>query len=144
MEEELQHKILHDAGGNLLEGGMNYLLHLPPGIPASNFWSIVVYDNENHLIIRTDQPWPSVHSQLKRLHVEEDGSVEVWFGPAAQSGRANNWVKTIPGKVWYLILRLYYPTESWFNNSWRPGKLNLLSILILLSGRISEIVWARF
>ncbi len=38
----------------------------------------------------------------------------------------NNWVKTIPGKQWYMILRLYYPLETWFNKEWKPGEIEEL------------------
>jgi hypothetical protein len=39
----------------------------------------------------------------------------------------NNWVQTIPGKGWFMILRLYGPLEPWFNKTWRPGNIELVS-----------------
>jgi len=123
MEEELQYVATFDSNGNSFDGGKNYKFHLPPNIPASNFWSVIVYDKYTHLIIHTDQPWPSVFSSCKELLVNQDGSVDAWFGPKAPAGREKNWVKTIPGKGWYMILRLYYPMEAWFDNSWRPGEI---------------------
>ncbi|MGA9394402.1 MAG: hypothetical protein WCA83_02825 [Azonexus sp.] len=36
-----------------------------------------------------------------------------------------NWVQTIPGKGWFMILRLYGPLEPWFDKSWRPGEVEL-------------------
>jgi hypothetical protein len=112
-----------DAKGNPLEGDKNYVLHLPPDIPASNFWSVIVYDSQTCLMIRTDQSWPSVHSNCKRLVVNYDGSVDAWFGPVVPPGKENNWVKTLPGKRWFMIFRLYDPLETWFNKSWRPGEI---------------------
>ena len=123
IEEEMQYQISTDSTGKPLEGGKNYKFHLPPNIPASNFWSIILYDNETHLMIKTDQPWPSIHSQCKNLIVNQDGSVDAWFGPQVQSGKEDNWIKTIPGKGWHLILRLYYPLEPWFNGLWKPGEV---------------------
>jgi hypothetical protein len=123
MEEELQYFVSFDSNGNPLVGSKNYKFHLPPNIPASNFWSVIVYDKLTRLIIRTDQPWPSVHSQCSNLQVNPDGSVDTWFGPKAPAGKESNWVKTIPGKSWNMILRLYYPLESWFDKSWRPGEI---------------------
>ena len=81
LEEELQHIISYDSKGNLLEGGKKYKLHLPSDIPASDFWSIIVYDSISRLIIHTDQPWPSVFSNNKNLIYNNDGSVDAWFGP---------------------------------------------------------------
>jgi hypothetical protein len=47
--------------------------------------------------------------------------VDVYFGPKAPAGMENNWVQTIPGKGWFMILRLYGPLEPWFAKTWRPG-----------------------
>jgi hypothetical protein len=121
--KELQLLLSYDSKDNLLEGGKKYKILLPPDIPASHFWSIIVYDNQNRLIIQTDQPWPSVHSNKKNLICNSDGSVDVWFGPEYIEGKESNCVKTIPGKQWYMILRLYYPLESWFDNRWQPGEI---------------------
>jgi hypothetical protein len=123
MEEVLQYIASSDANGKPLNGGKNYKIHLPPDIPASNFWSVIVYDNQTRLIIITDQSWPSVFSSSKQLVVNVDGSVDVWFGPQAPVGKESNWIKTIPGAGWNMILRLYYPLESWFDKSWRPGEI---------------------
>jgi len=123
MEEEIQYIASFDTNGKPLDGSRNYRLHLPPNIPASNFWSVIVYDKQTRLMISTDQPWPSVHSQCSKLLVNPDGSVDAWFSPEAPTGKENNWVKTIPGKGWNMILRLYYPLESWFDKSWRPGEV---------------------
>ena len=45
LKKELQHIISYDSKGNQLEGGKKYKLHLPSDIPASDFWSIIVYDS---------------------------------------------------------------------------------------------------
>jgi hypothetical protein len=51
--------------------------------------------------------------------------VDGWFGPKAPAGFEKNWVQTIPGKGWFMILRLYGPLEHWFNKTWRPGEIEL-------------------
>lgn len=121
MDEELQHIITIDSEGNLLDGKKTYKLHLPSNIPASDYWSIIVYDSETRLIIKNHQLWPSVFSNNKKLFYNNDGSVCVWFGPESVKGKECNFLKTLPGKHWYTILRLYYPLKSWFDKSWRPG-----------------------
>jgi len=123
MKEETQIIFSFDSNGSPLEGGKNYRLHLPPNIPASNFWSVIVYDKQTRLIISTDQPWPSVHSQCSKLFVNPDGSVDAWFGTKPPEGKMNNWIKTIPGKGWNMIFRLYYPMPSWFDKTWQPGEV---------------------
>jgi hypothetical protein len=37
----------------------------------------------------------------------------------------SNWIQTIPGKGWFLILRLYGPLEPWLDQTWRPGEIEL-------------------
>jgi len=123
LEKEIQHIISNDSNGNMLEGGKKYQLHLSANIPASDFWSIIVYDSLSHLIIHNDQPWPSVFRNKMNLVCNNDGSVDTWFGPDPVEGKESNWVRTIPGNQWFMILRLYYPLDSWFDKRWRPGEI---------------------
>jgi hypothetical protein len=90
MNEELQKMISCDSKGNQLYGGGKYKLHLPPEIPASDFWSIVVYDLQDRLLINTDHQWPSVRSGNKKLIYNSDGSVDAWFGPDCIEGKESN------------------------------------------------------
>jgi hypothetical protein len=121
MEQEYQHVLYLDSKGNPLEGHKSYMFHLPPGIPASDFWSVLVYDKKTGLIIRNGQQWPSVHRNSSKLEINPDGSIDIWFGP--ESHGRNNWVRTLPGKNWYMILRLYYPLASLLDKTWQPGEI---------------------
>ena len=112
-----------DAKGQRLDGGKTYKLHMPPNIPARDFWSFTVYDNQSRSMLQTDQKYPSIGNDKKGVVSNADGSVDVWFGPTAPKGHESNWVQTIPGKGWNVVMRLYGPEEAWFNKTWRPGEI---------------------
>jgi hypothetical protein len=112
-----------DSKGKGLDGGKTYKVHLPPHIPAKDFWSFVVYDNQTRSMLQTDQQFPSIGSQKKSIVVNADTSVDVWFGPKAPAGHESNWVQTVPNKGWNVVLRLYGPGETWFDKTWKPGEL---------------------
>ena len=96
-----------DSEGDPFDGGRTYRLTLPKDIPVKDFWSVIVYDTQTRSMLQTDQPAPSVSSQDKDVLINADGSVDVFFGPEAPAGFENNWIQTIPGKGWFMILRLY-------------------------------------
>ncbi len=114
---------VRDAAGQYLDGTKTYRLHLPPSIPAKDFWSLLVYDPQTRSMLQTDQQFPSLSSQKADLVVNPDTSVDVYFGPEPPAGQESNWVQTIPGKGWWIALRLYGPLEAWFDQTWRPGEI---------------------
>ena len=116
----------HDAAGRYLDGAKTYRLHLPPGIPVKDFWSLLVYDPQTRSMLQTDQQFPSLSSQREGILVDSDTSVDVWFSPEPPAGKEPNWVQTIPGKGWFVILRLYGPLEPWFDKTWRPGEIEMV------------------
>jgi hypothetical protein len=112
-----------DSNGDALDGGKTYKLHLPKDIPAKNFWSVIVYDNQTRSMAQTDQQFPSVSSQNKGLKANADGSVDVYFGPKPPAGEETNWAQTAPDRSWNILLRLYGPEKPFFDKTWRPGEI---------------------
>ncbi|MET9394867.1 DUF1254 domain-containing protein [Streptomyces sp. NPDC006624] len=108
-----------DATGTPFDGGRSYRLHVPPAVPVNNFWSVIVYDTQTRSMLRTDQEWPSVTSQDQDLLVNEDGSVDVLFGPGPPGDDGRNRIRTLPGKGWFTMFRLYGPLDPWFDKTWR-------------------------
>ena len=115
-----------DSTGAFLDGGKQYRLRMPGDVPAKDFWSVVVYDPQTRSELQTSQPYPSKNSRRDTLTENPDGSIDLTFGPTAPEGTESNWTQTVPGKGFFLILRLYGPLEPWFERTWRPGDVELL------------------
>jgi hypothetical protein len=116
-----------DETGDYLDGGNTYKLNLPKDPPAEKFMSVVVYDSQTRSELQTSQPFPSKNNKRDKLIVNDDGSVALYFGPKAPGGKEANWIQTVPGKGWFCLLRLYSPTEAWYDKSWRPGEIEKLN-----------------
>jgi hypothetical protein len=114
-----------DSEGTPLSGGSNYHLKLPRNIPASNFWSVTLYEAENASGLENGQPFPSLGLRDKPAQ-NPDGSTELYLGPTAVAGKEGNWLRTVPGKGYFAILRLYGPTEAAINKSWKPGDIEIV------------------
>lgn len=106
-----------DANGNYLDGAKTYRLHVPPKIPANNFWSVVVYDSLSRSELKNGQPLPSISTYTKPK-ANADGSIDIVFGPTAPKAQ-ENWIKTLPGKGWFPIFRFYGPSEPYFDKTWK-------------------------
>lgn len=115
-----------DSEGNAFDGGKSYKVHLPPNVPARDFWSFTLYDNQTRSMLQTDQQFPGIDNNKKGLEQNKDGSYDIYFGPKAPAGKDGNWIQTIPGRGWNIILRLYGPLEPWFDKTWRPGEIELV------------------
>ena len=116
-----------DALGNYFDGAKTYKVTLPAPVPAANFWSFNVYDNQHRSFLETDQKLAGLDSSSPSLKKNADGSVTVYFAPKAPAGQEGNWVQTVPGKGWNALLRLYAPLEPWFDKSWKPGDVELVN-----------------
>jgi hypothetical protein len=111
-----------DSSGVYLDGSHNYLLTLPAGIPAKDFWSVTVYDANTRSLLQNGQPKPSVSTYDQPVQ-NRDGSIDIYFGPKAPEGKEKNWIKTLPGQGWFTIIRLYGPLEPFFKQTWKPDDL---------------------
>ncbi|MFC0449423.1 DUF1254 domain-containing protein [Rhodococcus jostii] len=116
-----------DAHSQPFDGATTYRLHLPSGIPARTFWSLVLYDTQTRSMLQTDQQFPSLGSQKPGVAANPDGSFDIYFAPDPPDGHENNWMQTRPGKGWFVILRLYGPEQSWFDKTWRPGEIEAIT-----------------
>jgi hypothetical protein len=109
-----------DRSGAPLKGEQSYTLTLPPKIPAALFWSLTLYDAANASGLDNGQPFPSLGSRDKPEQ-EKDGATILYLGPKAPEGKRSNWLRTVPEKGYFVILRLYGPLEAAIDGTWKPG-----------------------
>jgi hypothetical protein len=111
-----------DSTGEFLDGSHSYTLNVPGNIPAANFWSITVYDSLTAAGLDNGQPLPSIN-MMDKPEQNANGSIDFYFGPNPPANGSKNWMRTVPGKGFFVIIRLYSPTQEFFDAKWRPGDL---------------------
>jgi len=115
-----------DSNKMPFDGSKIYKLNIPANPPAKDFWALTMYDNQTRSMLQTSQAFPTVGSQTKGLKQNEDGSYDIYFAPKPPKGYENNWLETVPGKGWFVALRIYGPLEPWIEKTWRPGEIELV------------------
>ena len=81
----------------------------------------MVYSGQHRSMLETDQKLAGLDSNNPSVKRNADGSYTMWFGPEAPAGREGNWIQTMPGKTYYVVVRLYGPLQQWFDKTWNPG-----------------------
>ncbi|HNG55664.1 MAG TPA: DUF1254 domain-containing protein [Nitrospira sp.] len=110
-----------DVNGDYLDGGKTYSVTLPGPVPAKDFWSFMVYDGQHRSMLETDQKTAGLDSLNPSVKPNADGSYTMWFGPKAPKGKEGNWIQTMPGKSYNVLIRLYGPLQPFFDKTWKPG-----------------------
>jgi hypothetical protein len=81
-------------------------------------------------MLDTPQRYPRAGSQSypsPAAEADANGSTTVYFSPTQPDGVGRgNWIQTIPGKGWFVGLRLYSPLEPFFDKSWRISEIELV------------------
>ena len=108
-----------DSDGNYLVGDNTYKITIPGNVPAKLFWSLTAYDFDTAAGLDAGQEYPSLNS-LNDLDYNDDGSVTFIFSPD-QPENTKNWIKTVPGKGWFSLIRLYGPDQPFFDRKFKPG-----------------------
>ena len=112
---------LRDHTGNYVDGGKTYKLTVPLPVPGKLFWSVTVYDSETRSQVATDQGKAALRSMFELKDKTTGTSVDLYIGPTAPKGQEGQWIKTIPGKGWFVYFRIYGPEQAAFDGSWKPG-----------------------
>jgi hypothetical protein len=107
-----------DRDGQPFKGDNNYRLQVPPNAPVRQYWSATVYDRATHAFIR-NLSRTGRSSQSPGIQKNEDGSVDIYFGPKAPEGKESNWVPTSADGEFEVLFRLYGPEKAFADKSWK-------------------------
>ena len=80
--------------------------------------SATVYDRATHALIR-NRRWSSRSSQTPGIQKNTDGSVDIYFGPKAPTGKESNWVPTSADGQFEVLFRFYGPEKPLFDKKWQ-------------------------
>ena len=107
-----------DKDGQPFDGASTYRLTVPPNAPVKLYWSATAYDRQTHALIR-GMSRASLASNDTKVQKNSDGSMDIYFGPAAPAGKESNWVPTDPKRQFELLFRLYGPKKELFEKTWK-------------------------
>jgi hypothetical protein len=108
---------IRDKDAEAYDGSKTYRLRVPADVPVAQYWSVTAYDRETHALIK-NMPRASRASNAADLQKNADGSVDIYFGPAAPAGKDSNWVPTDPARKFELMARFYAPKKEFFEKIW--------------------------
>ncbi len=107
---------MRDEDGRLLDGESRYRLTVPYDVPARDFWSVIAYSFETKAWIYNNLGRVGLSSyDTDSMVMNDDGSVDLYFGPSPPDGLDSNWIPT--GEDFFLLFRLYGPEEAYFDRS---------------------------
>ena len=71
---------------------------------------------------------PTFNIELRKVfgdsrHAER---CDIYFARKPPKGQESNWLQTVPGKSWFIALRMYGPLQPWIDQTWRPGEIELV------------------
>lgn len=111
------------ADGEWLDGGRNYKLTMPAGVPVRDFWSITTYDLVTASYLRDIKP-STIDSVTESVKKNADGSVTIYFGPELPEGaNKENWLPTDPDRRFFLLARFYGPEPALFGENFELNNM---------------------
>ncbi|MFJ4478785.1 DUF1214 domain-containing protein [Streptomyces xanthochromogenes] len=114
-----------DQDGQDLDGGQNYKLTVTADVPVSQYWSLTVYSSDTHTLLKNATRL-SRSSLNPDLVTNQDGTVDLYFGPQAPAGHESNWLPTFTDTGFEVMFRLYGPQDAYTDKTWSLPDLQRL------------------
>jgi hypothetical protein len=118
-----------DEEGNRLRGSDHFVIHIQANVPASLFWSLVIYDADTRCLIdnrnKDGKGKATVGSRTEGLRKNADGSFYMLLGPGdPPTGWEANYVRTLPDRGWFPYMRAYGAGKEFFDDTYKLPTVN--------------------
>jgi hypothetical protein len=119
-EREAMYPIRYtDAEGKTLSGANKYVVKLDKAPPVNAFWSLTMYNADDKMLVENPIQRYKVGTDTAGLKTGADGSITIAVQSEAPDQAANaNWLPAPKGDF-YVILRLYQPSDEILNGSYQ-------------------------
>jgi hypothetical protein len=128
-EESFYPVALLDGAGQPLNGSTGrYVLRFPDGglPPARAFWSLTMYRLDDKQLAPNPIRRYSIGNRTRGLERGPDGSLTIAIQPDPPQGKeAANWLPA-PRAPFYMVLRLYGPSQDALSGTWTPPPVERL------------------
>jgi hypothetical protein len=108
---------IKDKEGKPFDGNSTYRLNVPAHAPVKQYWSATVYDRATHAFIR-GLFRNGRSSQSPGIQKNDDGGVDIYFGPKEPVGKESNWIPTNADGQFEVLFRLYGPEKAFTDKTW--------------------------
>lgn len=124
-EREAMYPIRYtDSSGQTLNGVNQYVVKLDSAPPVNAFWSLTMYNADDKMLVANDIGRYKVGSDTPGLKTAQDGSITIPISHAKPTGKNSaNWLPA-PSGNFYVILRLYQPSDAILSGKWALPQLN--------------------
>ena len=114
------------------KAGEKYVLRFPAGqtppIEREGFWSITMYNLPQRLLVRNPLNRYAIGNRSPGLKFDRDGSLSIYLQPTSPGkDKESNWLPTPPEGPFFYVLRLYLPSKSVLDGTWKAPKPVLVS-----------------
>ena len=109
-----------------MSGDADYKLTVSADVPVRDFWSIIAYATETRSFIYNDLNRVGLSSlDAANMKVNDDGSVDIYFGKTPPAGLESNWIPTA-GEDFFPMIRFYGPEQELFDKSFKLNDIEKL------------------
>ena len=110
---------VHDANGDLLDGGRTYRLHVDADPPAKNFWAVDIYDTQTRSLLAVPStPYPALASNAGTLQAKTTARTTSTSARPHPRARSRTGSRPSPASRGSRSSALYGPLEPWFDQTW--------------------------